>query len=141
MPNSVLTAQDYTIVMDSSRPLEERQAAFERRAVWLRWLDPDHARARAEMVTAFGRLGVVEARPGPADGPFPDSILVESEVTFTGTVDPLRNLHTLHVPAARGLAADAAAPVLARAVEASEHASEHVQAGYFAKLDRFRRFR
>ena len=141
VPNSVLTVQDYTIVMDSSRPLEERQAAFERRAVWLRWLDPDHARARAEMVTAFGRLGVVEARPGPADGPFPDSILVESEVTFTGTVDPLRNLHTLHVPAARGLAADAAAPVLARAVEASEHASEHVQAGYFAKLDRFRRFR
>jgi hypothetical protein len=140
VPNSVLTAEDYEIVMDSSLPLEERQEAFERRAVWLRWLDPNHATARAEMVTVFGKLGVVEAHPGPSDGPFPDSILVESEVTFTGTVDPLRNLHTLHVPAARGLAADDAAPVLLRAVEDSDHPDEHVQAGYFAKLDRLRRF-
>jgi len=141
VPNHVLTEEDYDIVMDTSLPVAERQEAFERRGVWLRWLDPDHAKARAEMVTAFGKLGVIEARPGPADGPFPDAILVESEVGFEGTVDRLRNLHTLHVPQARGLAPEDAAAVIARAVEAGVHPAEHVQAGYFAKLDRFRRFR
>lgn len=141
VPNQVLTQPDYEIVIDESRPLEERQTAFERRAVWLRWLDPNHAKARAEMVTAFGKLGVIETRPGPADGAFPDALGVESEVTFDGEVDPNRNLHTLHVPEARGLGPEEAEPALTRAAEASDHPAEHVQAGYFAKLARFRRFR
>jgi hypothetical protein len=93
------------------------------------------------MVTDFGKLGLIETRPGPADGAFPKVMLVESEVTFEGEVDPNRNLHTLHVPEARGLDPDEADRVVQRAVEASAHPSEHVQAGYFAKLDRFRRGR
>jgi hypothetical protein len=141
VPNQVLTESDYDIVMDEDRGLDERQTAFERRAVWYRWLDPNHATARAQMVTAFGKLGLIETRPGPADGNFPDPMHVESEVTFDGEVDPNRNLHTLHVPEARGLDPDQAEPVLRRAVEASGHPPEHVQAGYFAKLDPFRRGR
>jgi hypothetical protein len=141
VPNHVLTYEDYEIVIDQGRTLAERQAAFERRAVWFRWLDPNHAKARAEMVNDFGKLGVIETRPGPPDGAFPTSLLVESEVTFEGEVDPLRNLHTLHVPEARGLDPDEADTVLTRAVEASGHPPEQVQAGYFAKLDRFRRGR
>ncbi len=135
VPNQVLTRRDYEIVIDESRPLGERRAAFERRAVWLRWLDPEYMKAIAQMVTDFGKLGVVEALPGPGDGEFPASILVESEVDYEHEVHPRRNLHTLHVPEARDPAV--AAEAIAAAVDASGLPPEEVSAGYLPKVDRF----
>ena len=137
VPNDVLTQRDYEIVIDEERPIGERQAAFERRAVWLRWLDPDYWKAIAQMVEDFGKLGVVETRPGPGDGAFPSSILVESEVTYEHEVHLRRNLHTIHVPEARDPAA--APEAIAGAVEASGHPPEEVSAGYLPKVDRLGR--
>ena len=139
VPNDVLTERDYRIVIDEHRPIGERQAAFERRAVWLRWLDPDYLKAIAQMVTDFGKLGVVETWPGPADALFPAQILVESEVNYTDDVDPRRNLHTLHVPEARD--PRVAGEAIRSAIDASGFPAEEVSAGYFPKVDRFERAR
>jgi hypothetical protein len=136
VPNHVLTEHDYKIVMDESRPLGERQAAFERRAVWLRWLTGAYLDQISQMVGAFGKLGVVEARPGPDDGAFPAEILVEADVGFDDEDVPHdRNLRLLHVPEARDpRRADAA---IAAAIDAAPHPDHQIRAGYFEKVARF----
>jgi hypothetical protein len=139
VPNQVLTEDDYAIVMDESQPLGERQAAFARRAFWLRWLTGDYTAQINHMIDSFGQLGVVQTKPGPADGEFGPELLVETDVTFEGHVHPLRNMLTLHVPGARDPArADAA---IASALDAVDEDPEQVTAGYIEKVDRFRRNR
>jgi hypothetical protein len=134
-PNQVLTQRDYEIVMDETRPLADRAAAFERRAFWMRWLSGTYLQQLNEMVDSFGKLGVVQTMPGPADGAFGPNLLVETDVGFEGDVDPRRNLLTMHVPEARDPArADAA---IAGALDASGEDPEHVTAGYIEKVDRF----
>ncbi len=135
VPNQVLTQRDYEIVMDVSRPLAEREAAFERRAVWLRWLTGSYLQQVNEMVTAFGKLGIVQTHPGPADGAFGAQLLVETDVGFEGEVHPHRNLLTLHVPEARD--PQRAEQAIATAVDASGEDPEQVVAGYIEKIDRF----
>ncbi len=137
VPNQVLTHDDYKIVMDESRPLAERSAAFERRAAWLRWLPGTYMHQINAMVDSFGLLGVVQTRPGPADGAFGPQLLVESDVGFGGSVDPHRNLLTLHVPEARD--PERAELEIAAAVDAFDADPEHVTAGYIEKVDRFGR--
>jgi hypothetical protein len=139
VPNQVLTRESYDVVMDEGRPLAERQEAFERRAVWLRWLDPPYMHQINQMVTDFGMLGLVETLPGPGDGAFPSELLVESEVGFEGQVHPLRNLRRLHVPEARNPAV--AEVAIRNAIDASPFPEEEVMAGYFEKFDAFRRHR
>jgi hypothetical protein len=139
VPNQVLAGEDYDIVMDESRPLDERRAAFRRRATWLRWLKGDYKAQINEMITSFGKLGVVQTRPAPQDGAFGPEVLVETGVGFEGDVDPLRNLITLHVPAVRGEAPSAKA--VAAAVDVLGEDPEHVMAGYIEKVDRFSRAR
>jgi hypothetical protein len=83
VPNQVLTAADYARVMDPSLPLEERQAAFSRRAEWVRPLgdfnSPPPAVQMMTMVESFGAMGVVEVRPGiPGDPHFPPVMMVEN---------------------------------------------------------------
>ena len=82
VPNNVLTEDDYAIVIDTSRPREQRVAAFNRRELWLRSLIADNAPApevMKRMVARFGTLGIIEARPGVPDDPdFPATIWVES---------------------------------------------------------------
>jgi hypothetical protein len=83
VPNQVLTAEDYAKVMDTSLPLEERQAAFSRRAEWVRPLgdfnSPPPAVQMMTMVHDFGGMGVVEVRPGiPGDPHFPPVMMVEN---------------------------------------------------------------
>ena len=90
VPNHVLTEEDYAIVVDESRTPDERQTAFAARANWLRWLAPKKPQYLNDMVANFGKLGVVERRPGPKDGHFPADLLVESEVGFDEPVDPRR---------------------------------------------------
>jgi hypothetical protein len=135
VPNQVLTQHNYEIVMDESRPLAERSAAFELRAAWLRWLTGDYGHQINEMVASFGKLGVVQTRPGPADGAFGAQMHVETDVGFEGHVDPRRNLMTLHVPEARDPAR--AELEIAAALDAVPEDAEHVTAGYIEKVDRF----
>jgi hypothetical protein len=79
VPNQVLARPDYEIVMDAERPLAERQAAFARRADWDAPLDlrASYVTQINNMIAHFDHLGVVESRPGPADGKFPSVVEVE----------------------------------------------------------------
>jgi hypothetical protein len=79
VPNQVLTRQDYDIVMDSERPLPERQAAFARRADWDAplGLKAPYVTQINNMIAHFDHLGVVESHPGPQDGSFPETMEVE----------------------------------------------------------------
>jgi len=135
VPNHVLTQADYDTVLDSSLPLDERRAAFERRAAWLRFLPGDYESQLATMVSSFGKLGVIAAQPGPADSPdFPATLLVESGVGFGGPPPPPnRNLVTLHSPAG----ADQVSPALLRALPVPV-SSEDIAV---ADIDLVRRFR
>jgi hypothetical protein len=82
VPNEVLSAEHYDIVMDTDRPLADRMAAFTNRAPWLRGLDltATYAEQINRMIARFGELGVVEQRPGPGDDAFPATMQVEDEV-------------------------------------------------------------
>lgn len=85
IPNSVLTEEDYAIVVDTSRTLAERRAAFRRRAMWERPIATTNRLATLSlMVTEWSRLGVVAERPGPKDGAFPARMKVESRIGFSG---------------------------------------------------------
>ncbi len=79
VPNQVLTEQNYDIVMDASRPLSERRAAFANRAAWIAPLgSTSYTDQINNMIAHFDHLGVVEQRPGPSDtGAFPALIEVE----------------------------------------------------------------
>ncbi|WP_328923749.1 LodA/GoxA family CTQ-dependent oxidase [Streptomyces sp. NBC_00190] len=138
VPNHVLAEEDYRIAVDTTRPREERLAAFARRSPWDRWLPPPYKATINAMVKDFGRLGLVERRPGVTDDPLlPAEMLVESEVSFPAepAPPPARNLLTLHVP----LAADERLrdAVLATAVALAEEPDEELSAGYIEKVARF----
>jgi hypothetical protein len=84
VPNQVLTEADYATVMNTRLSLEERTAAFNTRANWLRGL---HLRAPyvhqiTKMVSDFGELGIVEKRDGPGDPAFPEHLYVETQATI-----------------------------------------------------------
>ena len=81
MPNEVLTKDDYAIVMDASRPLDERKAAFASRARWIAPLGrTSYTDQINNMIVGFDHLGVVEAREGPRDTDvFPAVIEVEDQ--------------------------------------------------------------
>lgn len=80
VPNHVLSAADYALVMDTAKPREERLAAFYRRSSWTRRLGhPQSPLGQINaMIASFADLGVVEARPGPVNDPdFPALMYVE----------------------------------------------------------------
>ncbi|AXE89508.1 LodA/GoxA family CTQ-dependent oxidase [Streptomyces sp. Go-475] len=138
VPNHVLTEQDYEEAVDPGRPAEERRAAFERRAVWDRWLPEDRIEQMNAMVRDFGRLGLVERRTGADDDPeLPATMFVETAVGFHPEQPPpaLRHLRCLHVPEAADPDLDGGA--LAAAVARTDVPQEQVMAGYFEKVDRF----
>lgn len=85
IPNTVLTTEDYEVVVDTTRSLDERRAAFRRRAQWERYIStPNRLDVLSLMVQQWPRLGVVRERPGPTDGAFPKRLKVESRLEFTG---------------------------------------------------------
>lgn len=81
VPNQVLTEIDYQTLCDSEQPLEIRMAAFQTRPSWLRQLPaqlpaPDQM---LYMITYFSEMGVLEARPRPADLDWlPEQLYVEN---------------------------------------------------------------
>lgn len=83
IPNQVLAEEDYEVVMDASRSLADRRAAFERRRGWERFVaGPTGQQAINAMITDWYKLGVVAQMPGPKDGFFPTTMKVESGVGF-----------------------------------------------------------
>ncbi|MFE5585343.1 LodA/GoxA family CTQ-dependent oxidase [Kitasatospora sp. NPDC056531] len=139
VPNHVLAEEDYEVVLDTSRPLTDRLAAFQKRRAWLRWLPTPYLANINAMVRDFGKLGVVERRPGPTDDPrLPAELLVESEVSFPREPAPPadRNLVTVHVDLGAHPVLGAAA--LASAVTTAEEPDEEVSAGFIDKVKRLR---
>ena len=82
VPNQVLTEESYQVAIDTTKPLDERIAAYHSRAHWLRALIKDGAGVAVvmqRMIKQFGDLGVVEARDGAHDVPeLPDVMFVEN---------------------------------------------------------------
>ena len=116
VPNQVLTQALYQRVMDTSLSPQERLAAFSDRPGWLRVLSSNYMKAINEMVTDFGKLGVVEVRPGVPDDPaFPPVMLVESVPGLAPRQIPFsRDLLRADLPVAADvatIATDAAAAV------------------------------
>lgn len=83
VPNQVLTKPNYDIVMDKTRPLDERLKAFANRAAWTRPIDrPVYTDTINTFIAHIDWVGVVEPWPGPPpepDGsrPFPAQLEVE----------------------------------------------------------------
>jgi hypothetical protein len=80
VPNQVLARKDYDVVMDRSAPLEQRMAAFARRADWLSVIKK--AGSYVAQINAYvadiAQVSVVETRPGiPGDPHFPPVMEVE----------------------------------------------------------------
>jgi len=79
VPNTVLTSNDYAIVINEKAKREERLDAFNRRASWYRILGIGYLNQIANMIHLYGDLGVVEYRPGVKNDPdFPAQMYVES---------------------------------------------------------------
>jgi hypothetical protein len=80
VPNTVLTEDEYRIVMDTSKPMEERIAAFYHRPNWLRSLDfsKPYVDQITRMIHTFGDLGLIERRDGASDGEFPPVMFIET---------------------------------------------------------------
>jgi hypothetical protein len=83
IPTQVLTDSDYRIVMNRSRPLPERLAAFRRRHDWERFIArPTRPPTLELMVREWPKLGIVADRPGPGDPQFPKRFKVESYLGY-----------------------------------------------------------
>ena len=83
IPNHVLREADYLVVVDTTAPLAERQAAFGRRYDWQRFVAAaNRAATLHNMVDQWSALGIVTEQPGPTDGAFPVVMLVETQVGF-----------------------------------------------------------
>jgi hypothetical protein len=113
VPNQVLTEDQYKIVIDASKPAEERDAAFHTRPWWLRNMDfhAPYVDQLNAMVAHFGELGIIEKRVKDVGPEFPSVMYVES----------LPSAETLKLKAA-------AAPAAANASERSvSHEYEHAR--------------
>jgi len=79
VPNQILTKERYQVVMDPSRPREERLAAFADRTPWVAPLQGTTAEQMEQMVKGFGDMGLLEVLPGvPEDPAFPPVMMVAS---------------------------------------------------------------
>lgn len=67
VPNQVLSEDAYERLMKDGLPLGQRLKHFDYRQFWLRDLGASYQQRINAMVTEWSQLGIVEARPGPAD--------------------------------------------------------------------------
>ena len=79
VPNQVLSAADYAVVVDPHQPIARRIEAFTSRTDWNKPLHGGTAEQMEQMVRVFGSMGLVEVRPGVAGDPaFPARMMVAS---------------------------------------------------------------
>ncbi|GCD93111.1 LodA/GoxA family CTQ-dependent oxidase [Embleya hyalina] len=140
VPNHVLTERDFRIVNKEggSTPSEdEREAAFNNRASWLRGLHGTYKEQLKQAAAEWHHFGVVETRRYTVgDDKYPPHVHVESVPGFAleGVPDD-RNLVTLHVPRTADVGAQGAA--LSALAEHVGLAPENITVGYIDKLDPF----
>jgi hypothetical protein len=84
VPNQVLTRQNYQVVMNADKPVQERLAAFANRASWIAPLgSTSYTDQINNMIKGYDHLGVVEVNPGPTDEAgrrlFPPFLQVEDQ--------------------------------------------------------------
>jgi hypothetical protein len=126
VPNQVLSAQDFSIVMDPNAKPEARLAAFYRRENWFRIFNHLDETGIELMIKNFGKLGIVEERKGPSDLPVvPGKVWVESEPG--------------KVAADTAPAAQARTPVAERSVKGAKPAP-NPRTGNPPSFERLRRF-
>jgi hypothetical protein len=119
-----------------------RVKAFGERAVWLRGLGKNYSEAIASMITNFGKLGVVEVRPGVKnDDYFPDQMMVESKPGFTKKAPLLQGLMLLDVSKETMASEESVAIAVTEAAEATGHDEEEFVVGPIDKINRFRNTR
>ena len=141
VPNHVLTQENYEIVMDAGNPRAVRLKAFNERAVWYRVLSQDYFEAIAQMISDFGKLGIVEAQPGVKSDPeIPETIYVESKPDFPNVegISHKRNLVALEVIDADLEDKKALGNAVASAAEASGRDEEEFMSGPIEKVRRFK---
>lgn len=79
VPNHVLTARDYAVVVDPTQPRERRLEAFTRRTDWNKPLHGTVPEQMEQMVRVFGSMGLLDAREGVVGDPaFPADMMVAS---------------------------------------------------------------
>jgi len=79
VPNQVMTEKQYEIVMDASKPMDDRKKAFVNRQNWVHsLLGKGYFEQINNMISNFDEMGVVEHREGPGDENFPASMHVEN---------------------------------------------------------------
>lgn len=79
VPNQVLSALDYAIVMDAQQPRARRVEAFSQRTSWNKPLHGTTSEQMEQMVRIFGSMGLLEVQPGVADDAlFPAVMMVAS---------------------------------------------------------------
>ncbi|HJU38887.1 MAG TPA: LodA/GoxA family CTQ-dependent oxidase, partial [Tahibacter sp.] len=113
VPNHVLTASDYAIVVDPAQPPQRRIDAFGNRTDWTKPLHGTTAQQMEQMVRIFGSMGLVEVRPGVTGDPaFPAVMMVAS---YGPDVPPADAGSVAEPVAAKGVAAPATADAKRRA--------------------------
>ena len=136
VPNQVLALEQYAVAVDPRAPMEARQAAFSNRQNWLLMvLSSNYRKAINEMISDFGKLSVVELRPGVPDDPaFPPVMGVASkpgaaprQIPFSAAL--LRTELAPAAAAAAGVAAPAPTP------ETDAHARAVAEAGWESEED------
>jgi hypothetical protein len=79
VPNQVLTARDYALVIDPAQPHATRVEAFTQRTSWNKPLHGTTAQQMEQMVRIYGSMGLLEVLPGVPDDPaFPKVMMVAS---------------------------------------------------------------
>jgi hypothetical protein len=80
VPNTVLTDENYRIVVDKRKPMHERMAAFYNRAIWFSSLGLHRPKIEqiTHMVHHFGEMGLIEKREASAGPDFPSVMYVET---------------------------------------------------------------
>jgi hypothetical protein len=79
VPNHVLTAADYQIVIDKAQPMSRRIDAFSNRTSWNKPLHGTTAQQMVQMTHIFGSMGLVEQRFDASVAPeFPALMMVAS---------------------------------------------------------------
>ena len=80
VPNTVLSEDNYKIVIDDKQPMEKRIRAFYERSIWLQSLGLQKPKVEqlTHMVHHFGELGLIEKREASAGPDFPEVMYIET---------------------------------------------------------------